>query len=269
MAISLVSRLLFGMFSFALPVQSSLFNTALEMLQSHGSVGRVGPALTSLWGWQGLDEVVVIADIRPKNGDKGGWMVRTHAAPRPIRRPRALGWRSAWAQLEWTMAQTDDLVSTQEMDNLRQEMVNLQKQAHISALEAKVDGVCCKSNSTLERLQKLERDEIVVIADIRAQLEWAMAQTDDLVSSRGRQELDDLQKKACMSELEAKVDVISCKSGFTLERVQKLESDVSQQALRLNKTVALWASRRDETATCTYMPVPRQLLPLCSAAPAA
>ena len=100
--------------------------------------------------------------------------------------------------------------------------------------------------------------EVGEMADLRAHLRWMMAQIDDLVFSRGRQELSNLEKKSSMSELVAKVEGISRKSSVALERVQKLESDVLR--LQPSETVALQASEMHATATCK-LPASPQLPP--------
>ena len=75
-------------------------------------------------------------------------------------------------------------------------------------------------------------------AELGARLEWMTAQIDDLVFSRGRQELNDLERKARMSALEAHVEVIARKSSSAFERVQEIESCLSQHELRLQSVEA-------------------------------
>ena len=96
------------------------------------------------------------------------------------------------------------------------------------------------------------------IADFSARLEWVTAQVDDLVFSRGRHELNDLERKARLIELEAQVESIARKSSSALERVQELESSVSQLRLQSveSRSYTLDETTHDDVAPAAQPPPP-------------
>ena len=75
-------------------------------------------------------------------------------------------------------------------------------------------------------------------AKLSARLEWMSAQIDDLIFTRGRQELTDLERRARLSELGAQIEDIAHKTSSALERVQEIGRSVSQHELRLQSVEA-------------------------------